>query len=279
MIQNNSKYCPSCQAPNPPAACFCQDCGNRLGATIMRDQTIPISNPGPRPQFSNNQVRTIVKRAQQTFGNAPMSFGYSQTSKANQREHTVFVIDVSGSMGWDYDGRLRKLDAAIRANVTMVLNKAQIDPHDEIGIVIFDDSAQALLPLRPLHSHKRQIIQTLQSLTIGGGTDINEGLKAAHDVFDWSRSDVVRRIVLLTDGQGGHPLRTAEDLKSRGIVIDVVGVGQDPSGVDEKLLRKVASVIEGEVRYRFIKDQQTLVIHYTQLANKTATTSFSGVGT
>lgn len=90
-------------------------------------------------------------------------------------------------------------------------------------------------------------------------------------MFDWSRNDVVRRIVLLTDGHGGEPLRTAEDLKSRGVVIDVIGVGSNPSRVDEKLLRKVASVIEGETRYRFIKDQQTLVGHYTQLANKTKT--------
>ena len=82
---------------------------------------------------------------------------------------------------------------------------------------------------------------------------------------------MVRRIVLLTDGHGGHPIDTARDLKSKGVVIDVIGVGSAPSGVDEKLLRNVASVVEGEARYRFIKDQQTLVAHYTQLANKTAT--------
>ena len=57
----------------------------------------------------------------------------------------------------------------------------------------------------------------------------------------------------MTDGHGGHPLRTAEELKARGVVIDVTGVGQDPAGVDEKLLKKVASVIEGELRYRFVK--------------------------
>ena len=32
-----------------------------------------------------------------------------------------------------------------------------------------------------------------------------------------------------------------------------------------------SSAIGGELHYRFIKDHQTLVEHYTQLANKTAT--------
>ena len=67
-------------------------------------------------------------------------------------------------------------------------------------------------------------------------------------MFDWRRNDVVRGIILLTDGHGGHPLRTADDLKSRGVVIDVIGIGPSPSAVDEKLLKKVASVIEGESR-------------------------------
>ena len=155
----------------------------------------------------------------------------------------------------------------------MALSKAQIDPDDEIGLVAFDDHPHVILDLCPLKSDKPQILAAIQSLSIHGGTDINVGLKAARDMFDWARTDVVRRIVLLTDGHGGHPMRTANELKERGVVIDVIGVGDSPHNVDEKLLRKVASVIEGETRYRFIKDQQTLVAHYTQLANKTATSA------
>ena len=201
----------------------------------------------------------------------PVAFNPARDDRANQREHTVFSMDQSSSMGQFYAGETTKLEAACRANVTMVLNKEQIDSEDEIALVAFRSWAEVILELCPISSNKRRIIDAIHSLTPDNGTDINAGLKAARDVFDWSRQDVVRRIVLLTDGHGGEPLGTADDLKSRGVVIDVIGVGADPSGVDEKLLRKVASVIEGEVRYRFIKDQQALVAHYTQLANKTAT--------
>jgi len=194
-------------------------------------------------------------------------------SSNSQREHTIFNNDISGSMSGPFGGGLCKLDASIRACITMVLEKAQLDPNDEIGLVSFNHNAYRLLDLSPLYSHKQQIIQIIQSLQIDGGTDTNAGLKVSREMFDWSRNDVVRRLVLLTDGHGGHPLRTAEDLKARGVVIDVIGVGDHPSNVDEKLLRNVASVIDGENRYRFIKDQQTLVKHYTQLANKTATSA------
>jgi len=241
------------------------------GRTVIASTPLAPVVPAPAP-MSQDQVNTIVQRAQQAFGNTPVVVpSPMNTATMNQREHTIFVNDISGSMSGPYDGGMSKLDASKRASVTMVLNKAQIDANDEIGLVSFNHHAQRLLNLCPIHSHKPQIIQTIQSLMIDGGTDINEGVKAARDTFDWSRSGVVRRIVLLTDGHGGHPLHTAEALKSRGVVIDVIGVGANPSGVDEKLLKKAASVIEGEVRYRFIKDQQTLVAHYTELANKTAT--------
>ncbi len=105
---------------------------------------------------------------------------------------------------------------------------------------------------------------------VSGGTDITAGLEVARDNFEWQRGGVVRRIILLTDGQGGNPLWTADDLKSHGVIIDVIGVGKNPSVVNEKLLRKVASVIQGESRYRFIKNAKGLVEHYTTLSGKTA---------
>ena len=240
---------------------------------MTQSRTLIAKTLASAPQISESQIKTAVQRAHESFGTEPMAIGANQMTRqmSNQREHTVFVIDISGSMYSMYDGRLTKLEAAAKANITMVQNKAQIDPYDEIGIVSFESYATVLLNLCPIYSQQQQIIRTLQALTSNGGTDINKGLKAARDIFDWDRNDVVRRIVLLTDGHGGHPLQTAEDLKSRGVVIDVIGVGSSPSSVDEKLLRKVASVIEGETRYRFIKDQQTLVTHFEHLANKTKT--------
>jgi len=264
--------CNQCQVDNPDSAQFCMNCGATLAAGAAGATTVVAASPMAPVALTPQQRKTLHQNAQAAFGSAPIALQPSQVrnGRANQREHTDLVSDVSLSMAGCYDGATSKLEAVMRASVTMVVEKARIDPSDEIGVVTFNSRAQVLLPMSPLHSHKRQIITTLQSMTPSNGTDINEGLKAARDAFDWSRTDVVRRIVLLTDGKGGNPLRTADDLKSRGVVVDVIGVGDRPSNVDEKLLRKVASTVDGELHYRFLRDQATLVAHYTQLANKTA---------
>ncbi len=263
--------CPHCHTPNASQGRFCSNCGKILAATADSPQTL-VMQPTQAHQPSVD-VQTIIQRTQQAFGNGPVAAPTRVNPATNlgQREHIVFAIDVSGSMASRYDSRMSKLEAAVRANCTMVVEKQQIDPLDEIAIVSFCHKAQTHLTLCSIQTHKRQILTTLQSLRSHGGTDINEALKQAEQLFDWSHSDVVRRIVLLTDGHGGHPQRTAERLKSRGVVIDIVGVGAKPSGVNESMLKQIASVIEGELRYRFIKDQQTLIAHYTQLAGKTAT--------
>ena len=268
-----SQICPQCQAPSPDVARFCKACGATLAATQAQGQTVVSATLAAGTQVLRDQIKTVVQRAQATFGTGPLPLPSPQMARAqpSQREHVVSTIDVSGSMGDPYDGSMIKLQAAIRANTSLLLQKAQIDPYDEMALVTFRSSAEKILDLCPILSNRQQIIQALQSLIPDNGTDIDEGLKVARATFDWNRRDVVRRIVLLTDGQGGEPLHTAEDLKSRGVVIDVIGVGPTPSEVNEELLRQVASVIEGQCRYRFIRDQKTLVQHYTWLANKTAT--------
>lgn len=266
----NSK-CTGCGIDNPAHARFCQSCGRMLGVTALNGATVV-------------QPHTVSAGASRS-GIAPLGAAYGPpaatinrttvpgrmtgTGVFGQRELTQLIIDVSPSMLDRYDDHRTKLDAAQRAMITMVCNKNMLDSTDEIGVVSFSKFANLLLPLCAIGPNKKQIIETLQTLVTDGGTDIDAGLKVADQALQWHRFSVVRRIILLTDGQGGYPLQTAESLKQRGVVIDAIGVGDQPSDVDEKLLRAVASVVQGERRYRFIKDQQTLVNHCTQLAQKT----------
>lgn len=188
-----------------------------------------------------------------------------------QRECLMLAIDVSGSMADGFSDGTSKLHAAVRAGANLVIHKCRIDPLDEVGLLSFTDRSQLHCLPRPCGAHKNGIIQSLQRLTAGGGTDITQGLRTAGEAMNWSGCGITRRVVLLTDGQGGEPLRTAESLKAKGAVLDIIGVGASPEQVNERLLRAIASTVAGELRYRFIKDQQALVTHYTALANKTQT--------
>jgi Mg-chelatase subunit ChlD len=263
-------FCPQCQSTSPAAAQFCTSCGAPLHSVPAGRRRTQPPGAAAHDAWSDQAIQTVVQRFEQSGGPATIP---RQTSLMvhDQIEHTVCDIDRSHSMSGRYGDGMTKLEAAIRANVSLILEKAQIDPRDHVGLVAFRSKAEVLIGLAPLSSGKHEIIRKIQSLQPGNGTDINEALKAADTVFDWCKQGVVRRIILLTDGKGGRPLKTAESLKSRGVVIDVIGVGPTPAAVDEKLLREVASVIEGESRYCFIRDQYTLMTHYQTLANKTAT--------
>jgi len=266
------RTCPNCGTPNRPDARFCDACGYTLAATSVGGRTVvlPRTDPG---HLDAEEAKTLVERVKKTFGQTAAGPPPATLTKGdpNQREHTTLVMDRSGSMGEEFDEDENKMVAAIRGGINLVLNKAKLDPDDEIALVAFNSRARALLPFQPLRTHRREMIRALQSLTPDNGTDINEGLKAARKLFDWSRQDVVRRVVLLTDGHGGRPEKTAEALKEQGTVVDVIGVSDTPENVNERLLRKIASRVGGQLRYRFIKDHQTLLAHYTRLANKTAT--------
>jgi hypothetical protein len=265
--------CPNCATSNEATSRFCQGCGAMLTPSTAQGKTqvVPCQPQGPvaRPL----PPAAVAEPTCEPMGPsvAPSSYVPVVTQVLQQREWCFYVVDVSTSMRTPYDSAMPKLDAAKRAAATMALEKARLDDQDLIGLISFNAQASLVLPLSQLNTHKSEVLTAIQKLTVGGGTDINAGLKMARDCFEWGTTDVVRRIVLLTDGQGGHPLRTADDLKNRGVVIDTIGVGSDPCNVDETLLRKVASVIDGENRYRFIKDTATLVNLHRELAAKTST--------
>jgi Mg-chelatase subunit ChlD len=226
--------------------------------------------------LSPEVIQTAIQQVQRSHENRTLTSG-SMTrfrppqSQSAQPEDSFILIDHSGSMGEGFSGKATKQQAANEAGVYLVLQKEVIDPHDRIGIIVFDDSADVLLDLSPIATHKKQMITTLQSIEVNGGTDLNAGLVAAEEYFDWNRKNVVRRIILLTDGHGGDPILTAQNLKHRGVVIDVVGIGPNPSSVNEKLLKQIASTIQGELLYKFIRNLQTLTTYYNDLGNKTAT--------
>ena len=269
--------CPRCQKPHNAATNFCHGCGAPMGATtgeqtkIMHEPGTCQATPPPRavappPPPDNNLTRRYDPRGFQSS----VVRALAETSSRRQGlcEQLVLALDKSGSMQRRYDKDRDKITATKRGSVSMSLNLWMIEPNDQIGLVTFDSQASDLMELGPEHSHKDRLMAAIGAIRAEGGTDQNEGLKAARDLFDWSQGNATRRIVMLTDGQGGEPLMTAEDLKSRGVIIEVIGIGDHPSNVNERLLRKVASTINGENRYRFIKDAQTLVDRMTQLGGR-----------
>ena len=186
-----------------------------------------------------------------------------------QREHVELVIDVSISMSEGFSGGVSKLEAAKNAAVNFIVSKHRLDPEDSGGLVSFCGKAKRVHTAVRLSEGKRDLLLAVQSLSIWGFTDLDAPLRLIQSESAGIGDGVTRRVVFLTDGHGGDPLRTADKMKSEGVVFDVIGIGDSPSSVNEKLLRQMASTVDGELRYRFIKDHQSLVTHYTLIAGKT----------
>ena len=188
------------------------------------------------------------------------------TYNAGNSRDTIIVVDVSISME-DVDYYPTRLDGAIEAGIEYINARAKC-LGDRIAIVSFSDSANIVLGLTDI-SKKSKIVSAMRCLTIKGGTNITQGLKATIRVFGNNKNlNHLRQVILLTDGYGGNPVKTGAKLKEQyNAVIDVVGIGGIPDAVNTELLRKVATTDpDGFNRYYFIKDSKTLREHYKKLA-------------
>lgn len=184
---------------------------------------------------------------------------------ASGPERCVLIFDRSGSMSLgDYPPT--RLLAAFDAGLEFVNAKQDAGLPDLISIVLFDNTAEIVCEDFSL----KKAVGVLKSLKaenpIQGGTDINSGLIVAERHFRCAFQNYKNRIVLLTDGQGGNPVKTGQRLREAGVLIDIIGVAGDPASVAEEDLRQVASVINGVSRYRFIGNRAELLQHFKSIA-------------
>lgn len=201
----------------------------------------------------------------------PYLAGQTKLASACLPRDTVGIIDISGSMG-AADCKPTRLEAAKMANERYILERASLSSHDRVAIVKFSDKGKVVLPLTDI-MESGKIIQCMQHLDTGGGTDLAEGLKLAPRLlFPYNEGELSnhprnKHILIVTDGHCGHPITEAKKLKAQGVLIEVIGIGGNPSAVNEELLRKVATTDpDGFTHYWFIEDTTTLVTHYQQLA-------------
>lgn len=109
----------------------------------------------------------------------------------------VLVIDVSGSMSYTDPQRLRETAAGMFIDL--------LGDEDYLGVVIFDDRAELVVPLGPVGSpaDKEAIMGKLSpQLDPRGDTDFIAGLQLAYEQFaSTDIGDKVPVVLLLTDGE------------------------------------------------------------------------------
>ncbi|CAN5614161.1 hypothetical protein BH20ACI4_BH20ACI4_04930 [soil metagenome] len=163
----------------------------------------------------------------------------------------VFLLDVSGSMN-DPD-KLPLLKDAFRVLVN------QLKPSDRVAIAVYAGSSGLVLPSTAA-SNKREILDSLERLQAGGGTNGGEGIKLAYTV---ALNNFIQggnnRVILATDGDfnlglsgDGELVRLIEEKRRSGISLSVLGFGT--GNLNDSMMEKLAD--KGNGNYAYIDSQE-----------------------
>ncbi|HJZ12348.1 MAG TPA: VWA domain-containing protein [Acidobacteriota bacterium] len=175
--------------------------------------------------------------------------GKNQADVKRKPLNLVLVIDRSGSMGSE-----NKLEEVKNA-ATAIVN--QMDVRDRLGIVIYDDAIQTLIPSSPVEN-KERVRELIYSLTPGGSTNLFGGLlEGGREIRKHFRPDCVNRIILLSDGLANVGVTDPEQiaaearrLRANSVSISAMGVGID---YNESLMANIADHSGGN--YYFISKE------------------------
>ncbi len=163
----------------------------------------------------------------------------------------TFLVDSSGSM--NQPDRL----GLVRAALELLLDG--LAATDQVAIIQFDTQARLILEHTPV-SERSRILEAVNAIQCGGGTNLEEGLRRAYEQA--SRSFVSRgenRILLMSDGvvnmgetAGAAILEKVETYRRQGLYLSVFGFGM---GIyDDDMLKTLAS--KGNGAYAFIDSEQ-----------------------
>ncbi len=139
---------------------------------------------------------------------------------------TVFVIDNSGSMGWNAAGTGRSKQEI--ANEATALAISRLDRSDLVGLITFNNEFTVRVALAPnLDAEKNA--EVARNIGTGGGTNIGPALDEAFRQIRGVDAKV-KHIIVVTDGRSrGRETLAAQAavIAAQGIKVSTIAVGED----------------------------------------------------
>lgn len=163
----------------------------------------------------------------------------------------ALVIDRSGSMGGE------KIEHARQAAIYAV---EQLLPTDRIGVVVYDDQVETLLPSTPA-VNKHHIIQKIKRIRVGNSTALHAGwVQGGVVVSEALQQECLNRVLLLSDGLANVGETNTDiictdvhGLAKHGVSTSTMGVGRD---YNEDLMSAMAR--SGDGNYWYIQSPSQL---------------------
>lgn len=212
------------------------------------------------PSYARAVVRNPVTNQEEMYLSVGLNSNIKESDFKRQKTKFVVVLDISGSMGSPFDqyyydrtsGKQLEIPAAEAKKTKMELaNEAlsalvdQLNPDDQLGIVLFSDTATVAKPLRLVGETDRSALKRhIMQLKPTNGTNMSAGLEAGskllrcNDALEASAQCVAdgyaKRIIFITDAmpnqgefgaKGLHGL--IEQYANERIETTLLGVGVD----------------------------------------------------
>ena len=158
----------------------------------------------------------------------------------------VFTIDVSGSMG--REDRL----GLVKQSLRLLVDELRSD--DQVAIVVYGDRGSVLL--EPTGGrNKGEILQAIDSLSPGGSTYVEDGLRVAYKLAaEEVEPGRITTVMLLSDGVGNvgntgpeSILRQIKDYVEQGVTLTTVGFGM--GNYNDILMEQLANDGDGAYYY------------------------------
>jgi Ca-activated chloride channel family protein len=176
-------------------------------------------------------------------------------------------IDRSNSMSYNSrDPEVRDGERIRYAKRAAIALLNQLDDTDFVGVIAFDSQPYVLAHLKPLGEDRAQLLDRIQRLEPGGGTDFKEALEIAEREILTSGLSV-RQVILLTDGDTNREYHDHDsliaDYAREGIPVSTIRIGPDLANL--RLLQDFASATGGTFyRVGDIEKLPQLLVHLTQ---------------
>ncbi len=154
---------------------------------------------------------------------------------------TIFVIDNSGSMGWNAAGTGRSKQEI--ANEATALAISRLDRSDLLGLITFNNEYEVRIALSPNRDPEKNA-EVARGIGTGGGTFIGPALDEAFRQIRGVDAKV-KHIIVVTDGRsrGRETLATqAAIIAQQGIKVSTIAVGED---ADTDVMRAMAEQGKG----------------------------------
>jgi Ca-activated chloride channel family protein len=227
---------------------------------------VTFSGTGVQGRLALSHTRVLASGGQRVFAELDLRADAAQGQRERAPLAIAVALDTSGSMEGD------KIRDAKRSVIRLIRDMRD---DDEIAMVRFSSDSELIQPLAPVGRVRSSLVERVEALEAGGGTNIPAALSQAIRTLADAGKGRVRRVVLASDGlDSGRASSESQARQSaaRGTTVSAMGIGLD---FDAGYMGGVAEA--GHGNFAFVEDASALAGFLHRELEQTATTTVEAV--